>query len=124
MEAIVAPTGTNKASIISLVTGISTPTSYCVLSALFTLANVFTQVETDNIWGDLYFVIFGSLIILPFISAVTALATGILGLVKIKKTREKGKGFAILGIVLGSLSILLYLSFAVDMIVYLRSGLS
>ena len=102
MEKTKTPSGRNKTSVVSLIAGIVSVTSWLLmLLGLFTpyLGTIFMEngmiFNTTRISG---------------IAAITAIAAGIVSLLQIRKSGEAGKGIAIIGIILGIPVCLIFLS--------------
>jgi hypothetical protein len=98
----------NKISLISFIATISAYLAYFLL-----LLIIFIELSGDISLGPLGNVlefVYIFLALSPPVAAISGIITGYIALPQIKKTGEKGKGFAISGILLGIIALLIYFS--------------
>jgi spore maturation protein SpmB len=93
----------NKSSVISFLTAIMAPVSYCGASVFIASWITDGTPPSDLITGILLGLSAILYLLVPSALAVIAVITGISGLRQIKKSAESGKVFSIIGIVLGIL---------------------
>ncbi len=103
MEENVPAIKTNKTAVVSLVTAILAPISYCVASWLIATVMLDEASHADLFKYGMFGVGIFFYALAPFVLGVTALVSGISALSKIKLSSEGGKGLAVGGIVIGGL---------------------
>ncbi len=110
MEATLEIVPRNKNSSISLIAGICSPISYIFFSVILALTIESEKQLPDSIAVILYAVGTAGYFLAPIGLAIIALAKGISGFNQIKVSGEKGRGFAISGIVIGGFVLFSYVS--------------
>ena len=105
---IVVEVPKNKMSEASLIAGIYPFIVFILILVLYQQAYIFSDMWAWPLIPAIFAMIFlVFLFISPTVAGFTAVITGIICLVRLKKTGGRGKAYAIAGIILGILSILL-----------------